>query len=246
MSFLDPVFGPLLQLPLFWAILILSFAVSLLITIIYKFTTNQSLMKQLKDELKEFQKEMKELKHDPSKMMAVQKKAMQTNMKYMMHSMRSTLITFLPIIFIFGWMQANLAYQPILPGEEFTAALNFQQNTAGNVTIEIPEGITLDGSTVKEVDTSTVKWVLKGKEGEYLLNFDYKGMKYDKDIIITSKQAYKPVLKKINDDNLKSIQIENQPIKILNLFGWKVGWLGSYIIFSLIFSMVLRKIMKIY
>jgi len=45
---------------------------------------------------------------------------MQTNSKYMMQSMKSTFITFLPIILIFGWMNANIAYEPLFPNEEFT------------------------------------------------------------------------------------------------------------------------------
>jgi len=122
---LSPIFDPLLKLPMLWVIVIMSFLITFLITLIYKFTTNQSLMKDLKNEMKELQKEMKELKSEPQKMMAVQKKAMQSNMKYMSHSMRSMLFTFIPIILIFGWMNANLAYEPIVPNQEFTTSVLF-------------------------------------------------------------------------------------------------------------------------
>jgi len=109
-NLLDPVLRPLLNLPIFWVVAILSTSISFIITIVYKLMTDQNLMKQLKDEMKELQNEMKELRNNPEKMMEVQKKAMQTNSKYMMQSMKSTLITFIPIILIFGWMNANIAY----------------------------------------------------------------------------------------------------------------------------------------
>jgi uncharacterized membrane protein (DUF106 family) len=32
----------------------------------------------------------------------------------------------------------------------------------------------------------------------------------------------------------------------MNLFGWEVGWLGTYIVFSIVFSMGLRKILKLH
>jgi uncharacterized membrane protein (DUF106 family) len=118
-NFLDPVFSPLLYLHPFISVTILSFLISLIIIVIYKYTTNQTLMKSLKDELKALQAEMKLLKDQPQKMMEVNKRAMETNMKYMMHSFRSTLFTFIPIIFIFSWMSANYAYEPIAPGENF-------------------------------------------------------------------------------------------------------------------------------
>ena len=52
-SFLDPVlnaiFDPLLSLGPFWALLVISLIVSTLITLIYKWVTDQDLMKRLKD-----------------------------------------------------------------------------------------------------------------------------------------------------------------------------------------------------
>ena len=166
-NFLDPVlnliFGPLLKLDPFWAILILSFVISLVIVVIYKWTTDQNLMKQLKDEIKEFQKQMKTLKEDPKKMMAVQKQATQTNMKYMMHSLKPTLITFIPIIIIFGWLTANLAYDPILPNQEFSVIMSLEKGTSGSVIIDVPEGVVLTGDATKEISDGQVIYTMKGK-----------------------------------------------------------------------------------
>ena len=60
-NILNPVFAPFLALPTLWAVLLLSFLISLIITLIYKYSTDQNLMKSLKDEMKELQKEIKEL-----------------------------------------------------------------------------------------------------------------------------------------------------------------------------------------
>jgi uncharacterized membrane protein (DUF106 family) len=124
---LDFAFGWMLALGPFWALLILSFIISVIIVLIYKYTTNQQQMKQLKDEMKGFQKQMKELRQHPEQALGVQKKAMQANMKYMSHSMKATLITFLPIIIIFGWMNAHLAFEPIMPGRIFQLELISQK-----------------------------------------------------------------------------------------------------------------------
>ena len=106
-SFFDAVFGPILGLPNPLGLLIISFILTAIITVIYKYMTDQELMKTLKEDIKAMQKQMKELKDNPEKMMAVQKEAMQKNMKYMMHSMKPTLITFIPIIIIFGWLRSH-------------------------------------------------------------------------------------------------------------------------------------------
>ncbi|MBS3098194.1 DUF4199 family protein [Candidatus Woesearchaeota archaeon] len=258
MPILDPLFNPLLQLSAFWIVFIISFVVAVLIIVIYKFTTNQDLMKQLKEEMKSLQKEMKELRAHPEKMQEVQKKAMKTNMRYMSHSMRSTLITFIPIIIIFGWMNIHIAYDPLLPGQDFTTTVVFEKGAAGGITLKVPEGVTLNGNATKYIEDSEVKWLLNGESGEYLLEYEFDNKVYIKEVLITNEQAYKPVIKGKKffggsdgnslpkDSPLKMIKTDNKPKKVLNLFGWKIGWLGAYIIFSLIFSILLRKIFKVY
>jgi len=245
-SILNPIFDPLLRLPTLWAVIILSFLISVIITLVYKYTTDQNLMKDLKAEMKEFQKEIKELKQDPAKAMQVQKKSMQTNMKYMMHSMRSTLYSIIPIIIIFSWMTANFAYDPIIPGQELTTTVLFEENADGMIELSVPEGMIVDGGLSKGVDSSDVKWVLSGVEGEYLLEYIFDGKKYTKDGLISTAHKYKNPIKKIKNSPIKMIKIDNTQKKLLNLFGWKLGWLGTYIIFSIIFSILVRKVIKVY
>jgi len=249
-SFLNPVFSPLLLMHPAWIVFIISAIVSILITVIYKFTTNQSLMKDLKSELKEFQKEMKELRDNPKEMMAVQKKAMQTNMKYMSHSMKSTLFTFIPVILIFGWMNANVAFEPIFPGQEFSITAQFDKGTTGTINLIFPDGIDIIGNSLKDIENNQASWTLKGQKRDYLdgnsLQLVYKDNTYYKDLIIDNKQRYAEVLKSIKNSDLKSIKINNKDMKILKIFGLEIGWLWSYIIFSIIFSMTLRKILKLH
>ncbi|MCH8329064.1 MAG: DUF106 domain-containing protein [Nanoarchaeota archaeon] len=245
-NLLNPIFNPLLNLPTLWVLIILSFLISLIITLITKYATDQNLMKSLKEEIKQLQAEMKELKKEPEKAMQVQKQVMQTNMKYMKQSFKSMFYTFIPIIIIFSWMNTNLAYDPILPGQEFTTSVVFGDDAKGVIELSVPHGIIIDGAAKKEVKDGVVKWILSGKEGEYLLEYIFEGKKYSKEVLITRENKYIEPVKVIKKDIIKSIEIGNAPKKLLNLFGWKIGWLGTYIIFSIMFSLVIRKIIKVY
>jgi len=104
-SFLDPILGPVMRIPNPWNLLLLSFALTLIMTVLYKFLTDQKLMKELKDEMKHLQKEMKEFKDNPEKMMEMQKKSFQIMMKQFSQSLKPTLITMIPILVIFAWMK---------------------------------------------------------------------------------------------------------------------------------------------
>lgn len=244
---LDPVLGPLLRLGPLPAVLIISFLISLLITIVYKLATDQNLMKELKTELKELQAEMKSLKHDPQKAMEVQKKAMERNMKYMMHSLKPTLFTFIPLIIIFGWLNTHMAYIPITPGSEFVTVLHAEKGVHGNATLGVPPGMTILSDNPQEVVNETARWTVKAdEEGTSSLSYDLFGKIYGKDIIVKANNGYKPPIVRVSDGIVDSLEVVHEKIVVVDLFGWKVGWLGSYIIFSLLFSMALRKVMKVY
>ena len=251
-AFLNPIlnflFGWTEALPPFWAIIILSFIIALIITFCYKWFTDQDLMKRLKTELKEFQKEMKELKEHPEQVMAIQKKAMETNMKYMTQSLKPTLITFIPIILIFGWLQATYAFEPLTPGNEFSISMQFEKGVVdGQALLTAPSEITILSNATQTLGGGQASWTLQGeKEGEYFLSYDFNNRKFSNKILITSQRGYAPQVTPVTDEQVKSITIDYDKLIVMNLFGWKLGWLGTYIIFSIVFSMGLRKLMKLY
>ncbi len=261
-TLLNPVFSPLLKINPLLAIMLIAFLISLMIVLIYKKLTDQNLMKQLKAEIKELQAEMKSLKDKPQKMMEVQKKAMETNMKYMMHSFKPTLFTFIPIILIFGWLNANMGYYPIVQNTQFTITATFEDGTTGTIDIvDLPAGLTLLGDSQQQILANKAEWVMKGDAGTYTIEYQYNGQKFQHSLIITKDAAErtyaKPLLtaKELGvSSGLKQITISNkkvQPLKTIPLIGsipWigGFGWLGTYIIFSLIFSILLRKVLKVY
>jgi uncharacterized membrane protein (DUF106 family) len=250
-SFLDPalnfLLGWSLLLPPWLGVLLLSFAISLMVVIIYKFTTDQNLMKQLKEEMQAFQKEMKELRDHPEKALEVQGKAMETNMKYMMQSFRSTLFTMLPIILIFGWLNAHLAFAALAPGQEFPVELKFNQGVTGTITTLAPDGLELTTDGNKTISDGSAIFTFKGDtEGAHTLAFRFGNKDYTKDVLITSSRNYDPPIDTFPDGDVKSITVGLKKLVVTNLFGWQIGWLGTYILWSLLFSIVLRKLLNVY
>jgi uncharacterized membrane protein (DUF106 family) len=252
MSFLDnifnPVLGPLLGLPPFWTILIITLFITLLVTVVYKYTTNQKEMKQIKDDLKKYQKEMKEQK-DPTKMMAIQKQALDLNMKYMMSSFKSTLYTFIPIIIIFAWLNTHIAYYPLLPNQEFNVTAQFAEGAAGNITLSSMPELKINTPT-QEIADKKAEWKVSGDPGEYKLTIDYNSEKHDANIVITEQRKYVLPETPVKNSKLKMIVIGNKKVQpfgdSFNLFGWYPGWLATYIILSIALSSLFRKLMKVY
>ncbi len=254
-SILDPVFLPIIRLHPVLGLMIIALIITVFTTIIHKYTSNQKAMKALKEELNSYNKEMRSIKDDPKKVMQIQKKAMEKNFEFMRHSFKPLLYTFLPLIIIFGWLNASM-YMPIAPGEEFTVTLTFDEEAAGkDVSIEAyPEDkIEFISRETLEIERIGVQrflgtnWVgkavfrMRGPEGNYVLTFSFEGRDYSKSLIITEGQEFERPETKINDDSgLRTIRIDNE---LFRPFG--IGWIWAYIIFSMIFSTVLRKALKV-
>ena len=78
-GFFNAVFGPIMNLPDPLNLFIIAFILTGIITLAYKYLTDQKKMRELKDEMKSMQKRMKELKEHPDKMMALQKDSRKCN-----------------------------------------------------------------------------------------------------------------------------------------------------------------------
>lgn len=236
----------LISMPYFWSILIVSLIVTLLTTLIYKFATNQAELKRIREEMKKHQEEMKKhSKTNPKKAMEIQKKVMSLSGEQMKHSFSSMIYTFLPVILIFGWMSSSLAFAPILPNQDFNITVY-----AENVKLTSSPELKLIGNTTFPVKTQmvTVFTIQGASAGKYTIQLEKADVKQAFEILITDEQRYygpefpfKNVLNKAVVSNA-----EVKPLGNISIFGWHPGWLGTYMILTLLLSSLFRKALKVY
>lgn len=253
MSFLDPVLNPVLQ-PLlskspFLLIVLVSFVISVVITVAYKFLTNQEEMRRLKEQQKEFQRRMKELRSHPEEMMKVQKEAMKSNMDYMKHSLKATLITMLPIILIFSWMSGHLSFEPVYPEETYSVTAMFAKGVTGDAELVVDDGTELLSEAKQQVSNGEVTWRMKSTEGEHTLTVKIGEVEQQKKVLITKELKYKDQFTMFKGSDIEKITINYNKLKPLgdwSIFGWYPGWLAIYFISSIVFSLGMRKLLKVY
>ena len=253
MSFLDPVLnpvlGPLLTKSPLLLIILVSLFISVVITVAYKFLTNQGEMKRLKEQQKDFQKRMKDLRSNPEEMMKVQKEAMKSNMDYMKHSLKATLITMLPIILIFSWMTGHLSFEPIYPEESYSVTATFAKGVTGMAELVADEGTKLSSEAQQEIDGQEITWRMKSAEGEHTLIVKHGETEQQKKVLITKELQYENQISMFKGSDIEKISINYnklKPLGDLSVFGWNPGWLAIYFISSIVFSLGLRKLLKVY
>jgi len=102
-SVLNPTAGAILNLSLNWGMTILVFIIAVFMTLVQKYGTDQSTLREMKKEQKDLQKQMKEFRDHPEKMLALQKKQMEFLPKMFKLSMRPIVYTAIPLILFFRW-----------------------------------------------------------------------------------------------------------------------------------------------
>ncbi|MFW6383465.1 MAG: EMC3/TMCO1 family protein [Nanoarchaeota archaeon] len=260
---LDPILSPILYLDPLLSIILVSLIISLGITFAHRKITDQKKMKELKGEIKKHQENMKSLKDKPDELMKEQKKAMEVNMTYMKNSLKPMLFTFLPIILVFGWLHANMAYFPLVEDEPFNATIYFEETVEGSITLDNGHINLVSGERTQQINDNKAEWVLSGTKGEYSITYILNGSEFSQDIIIVDSKSERkyapPELTESNTPELKDLPIEKvvlsneritplQNVPLIGSIPWigNFGWLGTYILFSIIFSLSLRKLLNIY
>ena len=76
---------------------------SVIVTVLQKYTTNQEELKKIKKLQKELQAKSKANKHDPKKSMEIQKEMMGLMPKQMKLGMRTIVYTGIPFVLLFRW-----------------------------------------------------------------------------------------------------------------------------------------------
>ena len=243
------------------SIIAISFFISLLTLIVAKYFTNQKELKRIREETKKLQKELKKVvKTNPNKAKAIQKQIMDLSMQSMRHSFRVTIITLIPLLLIFGWLRANMGYIPIQPNQTIQIDVALRDIAYNNLSLIVvnPQGIEQTYTPFIDPTRKTAKFLVKFPDyGLYSLKLNVYGIVNNSTelldtatrVVLVDKYKYKNPEQSFHNPYIKSINIKQQklyPLGNFSILGYKPGWFAMYFAFSLIFILLLKKLLKVY
>ncbi len=91
------------------AIILISLAVTIFITVVRYFMTDRVKMKEIRERQKQLRAEMKQYKNHPEKMMELNQKMLEDMPDQMRQSFKPMIITLIPLLLLFGWMKSVYA-----------------------------------------------------------------------------------------------------------------------------------------
>jgi uncharacterized membrane protein (DUF106 family) len=248
------IYYAFMSLPYFWIIFIISLLATFLTTIIYKYTTDQKMLKQIKKDMKDLKEQIKKHKTDQKKMMKIQKEMLDKNMVMMKQSFKSMLYTFIPLILVFAWLAATIAYAPVQPNSNVTITAVISNSYPGdmnsiNISSMPQTKITRNlGYAPANDKNKEIQWVMQlGGNGTYTVMVESQTFKQSKEILVTTGKKYSNPISLYKESQLKEIIVGNEKVRplqgipVLQIF----GWLGTYIILSILMSIGLRKLLDV-
>ncbi|USN45911.1 MAG: DUF106 domain-containing protein [Candidatus Woesearchaeota archaeon] len=251
---LDFLFRPLLQLGIPFTLIVLTALLSIISTLATKYFTDQTKIKEHRKKIKAQQKKLKEARDDPKKAMKIQKEMMALQSELMKGSFRPVFITMIPFLLIFSWLNASVAYVPLMPDQEFPVVVEFVSGTTGNVGISSTPALFCDASS-KEIVAPIehdylgklkdhVIFTCKGELGTYDLKFSYNELSTTKQIKISDGQEYAPPLGKASSP-FKRVLVGNEKTRPFASWGLPLTWFWSYFILVIAFSLLFKKILRV-
>lgn len=109
---LDPSAGALLNFNATVGMIIITALISLILTLVQRFATDQDSLRQLRKEQKILQEEMKKFKDNPQKLLELQKKQLEFFPKTLDLTMTPLIYTTIPILLFFRWFYDYFAANP--------------------------------------------------------------------------------------------------------------------------------------
>lgn len=111
-SILDPTAGVLLGYNVTIGLIIITAVISLILSLVQKYTTDQNELRKLRQEQKLLQEEMKKYKEHPEKLMELQKKQLEFIPRTMDLTTAPLLYTTIPILLFFRWFYDYFTLYP--------------------------------------------------------------------------------------------------------------------------------------
>lgn len=124
-AMLDPTLGKLLEFNQLLGMLIITAFLSLVTTLLQKYTIDKNTLKEIKDQQKLLREQQKEYKNDPKKSKELIQKQMELTFNLFPITMRPAAFTMIPFILLFRWFFDLYGAGGLFEGTVFLGFMNW-------------------------------------------------------------------------------------------------------------------------
>lgn len=265
-SILDYFFVPFQNLSPFWGMLAVSFVTGVLMVLVYKYTSNQAAIAEVKNKIKGHLLETWIYREQVRVMLRAQKKVLLANFKYMFLNMKPLAFMLIPVLFILVNLNFRYGVRPLKPGE--SAVLAAHRVTAVPVEemtdeLVVPPGVTVESPPVRVESEGITYWRISAHApGRYVLKVKITAGEYEKilDVGDFGKRRVFPLRAMKFWDNFfypgESKLPKDSPFVSMEVIypsehpripgtNWRPHWIIQYFVLSIIFGFLVKGPLKV-
>ncbi len=245
--------------------IIISFLTALLMLFVFRFTSNQKGIRNVKDKIKAHLLEIRLFKDSLRISLKAQGNILRYNLKYIGYSAKPLLVMIIPLVLILIQLNLWFGYNSLDPGQKaiLKAELDADQSLLNTqFVIETSPGLEIESPPLRIEEENEVNWRLRATEpGIHELELMVNGQKVIKKVAVSQKKLSKISPLKIRRNFIdelfnpgeapipgkmpvKTIKIE-YPDQPMSLFGWRIHWIIVYFALSIIFGFSFKGIFKV-
>ena len=253
-SVLTPIFDvicwPFRALPPIWALGVISFASGIFLVWLFGKTSDQKRVREVRDRIRGNLIGVRLFQHEIGVVLSLQGKIFGDTFRFMGLALVPLLIMLVPVLLIMTQLQLRFDVRPLEVGEPvLVKALVREASTLdGTITLEVPEGVTVETPPVKIRSTREIVWRLRvDRPGDHALVVRTGDEVLEKQIVAGRGWGPVPYLRSGHaldtllypgeppiaaDHPVEAIEVAYPP-QDLSLLGVGVNWLVAFLILSM-------------
>lgn len=249
-----------------WAgIILVSFLTGLLMLFVFKWTSNQEGIREVKNKIKAHLLELRLFKDNMGQSLRSQGNILRCNLKYIGYSAKPMLVMILPLILILIQLNFWFGYESLEPGESAILKVRLNEDRdpmETQISIQPSSGLALETPPLRIQESPEIDWRFRTtQEGIQQFALTVDGETVNKKVSVARKPLSKisprkpghnlidqvlypaepPVKKNIP---IQAVEIQ-YPGKNMDLFGWKIHWIIAYFFLSVVFGFAFKGIFKV-
>lgn len=241
-----------------WPMVFISFVAGIVMLWIFGKVSNQDAIKDIRDTIRGNLIGVKLFQNDIGVLLGLQGTILKDTLKYMKHSLVPMLVMIVPVMLIMIQLNLYFSVRPLAPGETTVFKVRVRDAAAleEGVTLEAPEGISIETPAVRIPSEREVAWRIRADvPGRYVMKVRFGDEVIDKELVVgtgwTSVSPLRtgagiidnllyPGEKPLSpSQTIESISVNYPELDIL-VFGFAINWIVLFFVLSIVFGFAFK------
>ena len=244
-------------LPALVVLAVFSVLTAVLSLLVVRWTSNQKAIRRLRHLIDAHVLEVRLFSDQPRVVLRAYLNLLGDTLLYLRYALVSLLVFSLPLLLLFGQLEAHFEHAPLEPGCDFLVSANFQTaDSLAGVVLRLPPDLVQTAPSVHVLSEREIDWRIKGQRaGTYDVHVVLQGLDFSKRVVVGTEFA-SIVPRRLRGSFWQRIispgeaplppgglveQIGIQyPQRLFGVGTWKVGWLAPYAALTLAAALLLK------